>query len=110
MVQKFLRCTHACADAQDMHSPLGQFQFLETKAKTLFTFTEYLTCSPARSRRSSVTIGTRLRAEYRGSIAGRGNDGMFSLRHHVQTGSAAHSAAYRIGIVGCLPGDKMAKA
>jgi hypothetical protein len=30
----------------------------------------------------------------RGSIPGRGDDGIFSLRHWVQTGSGAHPASY----------------
>jgi hypothetical protein len=33
----------------------------------------------------------------RGSIPGRGNDGILSLLHHVQTGSGAHIASYPMG-------------
>jgi len=35
--------------------------------------------------------------------AGVGN---YSLHHHVQTGSGAHPASYRMGTRGCLPENK----
>jgi hypothetical protein len=46
----------------------------------------------------------------RGSIPGRGNDGIFSLRHRVQTGSEAHSASYSVVTTGSFPGGNAAGA
>jgi len=40
----------------------------------------------------------------RGSIPGRGNNGTFSLRHSLQTGSGAHPAPCLMGIVGKAAG------
>jgi len=34
----------------------------------------------------------------------------FSLRHHVQTGSAAHPASYSMVTGGSFPGGKVARA
>jgi hypothetical protein len=46
----------------------------------------------------------------RGSIHGRDNDGNFSLRHRVQTGSGAHQASYPIGAGASYSGSKAAGA
>jgi hypothetical protein len=53
-------------------------------------------------------VGPRLNTtglDDQGSISGRGNDGIFSLRHRIQICSGAHSASYTVGI-----GDKSAEA
>jgi hypothetical protein len=41
--------------------------------------------------------------EDRGSIPGRGNNGIFSLRHLVQTGSGTHPPYYSMGTGGSFP-------
>jgi hypothetical protein len=46
----------------------------------------------------------------RGSIPGRSNDGVFILRHCVQTGSGAHLVSYQMGVGGSYPGDKANEA
>jgi len=40
--------------------------------------------------------------------AGQAGAGIFSLQHHVQTGSAAHPVSYSMGTKGSFPGDKAA--
>jgi hypothetical protein len=40
----------------------------------------------------------------RGSIPGKGNYEIFSLRHRVQTGSGAHPASYPMGTGGNAAG------
>jgi hypothetical protein len=42
------------------------------------------------------------------SIPGRGKDGVFLLRHCVQTGIGAHPASYPMGTTGSHPGGKVA--
>jgi len=39
-------------------------------------------------------------------IPSRGNDGIFSLCHHVQTGSGAHPTSYPLGSGALTPGVK----
>jgi hypothetical protein len=46
----------------------------------------------------------------RGSIPGRGNDGNFSHRHRIQTGSAARPVSCSMGTRGPSPGGKAADA
>jgi hypothetical protein len=46
--------------------------------------------------------------EDRCSIPGRGNDGIFSLRHRVQTCSGYNIASYPMCIGGSFPGGKTA--
>jgi len=41
------------------------------------------------------------RLDDRGSIPGRDNDGIFSLRHLVHIGSGVHAVSYLMGIGGC---------
>jgi hypothetical protein len=48
-------------------------------------------------------LGYRL--DGRRSVPGRGNNGTFSLRYHVQTVSGAHPASYPMGNGGSFPGD-----
>jgi hypothetical protein len=43
----------------------------------------------------------------RGSIPGRGSDGIFSLRHHVQTDSEAHPAPYPMDTGDSYPRNKI---
>jgi hypothetical protein len=43
----------------------------------------------------------------RGCISDRGNDGIFSLPHHVQTGSGAHPASYPMGTGDSYSGGKV---
>jgi hypothetical protein len=45
----------------------------------------------------------RYRLDDRGSIPGRGKEGISSLRHRVQTGSGAHPPSYPMGTGGLLP-------
>jgi len=45
-----------------------------------------------------------------GLIPGRGNEGIFSLRHCVQTGFGAHPASYPMATRGSFPGRKAAVA
>jgi hypothetical protein len=40
-----------------------------------------------------------------GSIPGRGNDGVLSLRHRVQIGYGAHSASYSMGTAAIIRGE-----
>jgi hypothetical protein len=44
------------------------------------------------------------------SIPGKGNDGIFSLRHRVQTSSGAHQASYPMGTGALTPGGNVAVA
>jgi len=46
--------------------------------------------------------------EDRGSIAGKCNDGICSLRHRVQIGSGANPASYQMGTEGSYHGGKAA--
>jgi hypothetical protein len=71
--------------------------------KILFTFLFFL-----QNRGSSVSIETRLLAGRPGSIPGGGSDGIFSLRHSVQTGSGDHPASYPMGTSGYNPRVKAA--
>jgi len=45
-----------------------------------------------------------------GSILGRGNDGICSLRHRFQTCTGTHSSSYPMGTRGSYPGSKAAGA
>jgi hypothetical protein len=58
------------------------------------------------NRDITVSRVTRVRAGDRGSISGRCSGGIFSLRHHVQTGSGAHPASYPAGTRGFFPAMK----
>jgi hypothetical protein len=64
-----------------------------------------------KSRDSSVGIALRYGLHDRGFrvwfLVGAGN---FSLHHHVQNGSGAHPASYRMGTRGSFPGVKAAGA
>jgi len=44
----------------------------------------------------------------RGPIPERGKEGIFPLRHHVQTKSVAHPSFYRTGTKGSYAGSKAA--
>jgi hypothetical protein len=57
---------------------------------------------------AQLVYGLGFGQDDRGSIPGSGNDGNFSLRCHVQTGSGAHPASYPVGTWGFLPGGKVA--
>jgi hypothetical protein len=41
----------------------------------------------------------------RGSLPGRFNDGIFSLRHLVETGFEVHPVSYPMGTGGCYSGE-----
>jgi hypothetical protein len=58
------------------------------------------------SRDSSVGIGLGYGLDDRGSIPSWGNDGIFSLHHHVETDSGAHSVSHPIGTGDSFPGSK----
>jgi len=44
------------------------------------------------------------------SVPDRGSDGIFSLHHHVQTGSGAHSTFYSMDTEGSYPRGIVARA
>jgi len=48
--------------------------------------------------------------EYWGSIFGRNKQGIFSLRHRVQTCSGVHPVSYPMGTGGSFPGGKVTGA
>jgi len=59
-----------------------------------------------RSRNSSVSIDTILRPGGRDSVPDGLNDGLFSPRYRVQTGSGAHPTSYPVATRGFSPGVK----
>jgi hypothetical protein len=57
-----------------------------------------------------VSIETSYGLDELGSVPGRGNDGIFSPRHRVQTSPGAHPASYPVSIGGTYPVGKAAGA
>jgi len=55
---------------------------------------------------SIYRLGYRL--DIWGSIPGRGNDEIFSLHHHIKTGTGAHPVPYPMGTGGSYPWGKAA--
>jgi hypothetical protein len=80
---------------------------LNTSAFALYTHCVTLLVSAVRNGSVGTALGYGL--DDRGSRfrfpAGAGN---FSLHHHVQNGSRAHSASYPMGTRGSFPGGKAA--
>jgi hypothetical protein len=90
----------------------GQWKFIECQANCMYALPPppdpdqwgyWQPICITWSRSSSVSQYTKILAERPGSILGRDNEGIFSLRHRVQTGSGSHPPSCPMGTGGAFP-------